>query len=538
MPKPLFLKNADELDKWLQQFNPLRGATLSTLSDWFSEADEGKFAHVMWMARKMIRRDPVIRACVQRLANAMRGLDWQVKIMEELPPGITEAMAEAQSDYLKQRYSAVTNLRQSYTALAKADFLGFAHLEKHYDSTGHVCRLEPVPQWHWVRNGLYGKWQYNPSATPYGRNLRDINPEDFIIHEVDDPWLEIALVAGLDLNQLSTDLRGFCARYGIPNTFFIAGPGTTDEDMDDLNAVAAELAADGTGVLPNGATVDTHESQSKGEIFEMAGKFFKEQIVLAATGGLLTMLAESGSGNLAGGAHSESWRSLAKGVAADLSELYQDQLDAPWLEEKFPGQAVAVYFELEFPDEPVDRKELAETVSKLQTAGFHVDGEWLSEEISIPFLKAEDVKEDKSPGLPSPSRKTTANDRKPPSTTVNGLGRIALLNRFTGGPPSARDRAEAEQLVETTLAESLQVMRGMLAPLQPDITALINKASAEDLSAADFLRLAQEVEGLLPELVTEEGVQLLANRIEAAMGSAAALGARASIRKRKAASKA
>lgn len=501
MKAPLFLRTADQLDRWLERFNPLRGATLTSLSSYFEEADEGRFTHVMWMARKMVRRDAVIRACLRRLLTVVQSLDWQVKVMEELPAGVTPAMAEAQADFLKRRYSAISNLKQAYSSLVRADFLGFAHLEKHYDQRGQVIRLQPVPQWHWVREGLYGPWRYNASATPWGRDLQPIDPNDFIIYEVEDPWLEIALVSGLDRNQLRRDLRGFCARYGIPNTFFVAGPGSTDEDLETLNDVASEMAADGTGVLPNGADVKTHESANKGEIFDVAEKHFREEIVLAATGGLLTMLTESGSGTLAGGAHSDSWRQIASGLAADVSEVFQGQMDAPWLAERFPGQPAAAYFELEFPDMPVDREKLATTTKTLKEAGHEVEPDWLAEELGMPLIKA---------AAPLPP----------------------LRNRWKGGPPSARDRAEVEQLVAAGIADALGVMTDALAPLRVEIQKLIDLAADDGATLGQFESLARQVEGLLPELVGPDQIQGLAGAIEQALGSAAALGARAGIRKR------
>lgn len=501
MKAPLFLRTADQLDRWLERFNPLRGATLSTLSSYFDEADEGRFTHIMWMARKMIRRDPIIRACLRRLLTVVQGLDWQVKVMEELPAGITPAMAEAQAAYLKGRYSAIDNLKQAYSSLVRADFLGFAHLEKHYDPQGRVIHLQPVPQWHWVRNGLYGPWLYNPSATPWGRDLRDINPADFIIHEVEDPWLEIALVSGLDLNQLERDMRGFCARYGIPNTFFVAGPGSTDDDLGELNDVASELAADGTGVLPNGADVKTHESASKGEIFEAAAKMFKEKIVLAATGGLLTMLTESGSGTLAGGAHSDSWRQIASGLAADVSEVFQGQMDLPWLKERFPGQPVAAYFELDFPEESTDRAELSTTAKTLKEAGYTIKSAWLSEELGIPF--------DQSSPLPVPGSPLTNREQR----TANS------------------EPSEMESLITAAIADSLDVMRRIVSPLSVQIQALIALAEDDKANEKEIEALALQVQQLLPELMTDDSVQDLAASIEAALGSAAAQGARDRVRK-------
>lgn len=504
MKQPLFLRTADQLDRWLERFNPLRGATLTTLSSYFDEADEGRFTHIMWMARKMIRRDPVIRACLRRILTVVQGLDWQVKIMEELPAGITPKMAEAQAAYLKERYSQIDNLKQAYSFLVRADFLGFSHLEKHYDTKGRVIHLQPVPQWHWVRDGIYGPWRYNASATPWGRDLQDIQPADFIIHEVEDPWLEIALVSGLDLNQLERDLRGYCARYGIPNTFFIAGPGSTDDDLGELNDVASELAADGTGVLPNGADVKTHESASKGEIFELASKLFKEKIVLAATGGLLTMLTESGSGTLAGGAHSDSWRQIASGLAADISEVFQCQMDVPWLEEGFPGQSIAAYFELDFPDEPADREKLSGTAKTLKEAGYTIKAAWLSEELGIPF--------------------------DAPTSPTSQTGQ-PLLNRSPSPSLPLSQSPSLSDLLTASLADSLGVLQGAVSPLAPKIQALIALAEDDAATLADFEALARQVEALLPELVGEDQVKELATTLEAALGSAAAQGARDRVRR-------
>lgn len=514
MSRIVHLKSAELLDRWLETYNPLKGATLGTLSGFFEEADQGRFTHVMWMARRMARRDGVIRACLKRIDSTIMKLEWRVKIMGQLPEGVTQAQATEQQLYLKQRYEQLENLKAAYGFLARADFAGFAHLEKHYNAEGQVTRLEPVPQWHWCRQSLYGPWLYNPSARPWPNlnSLKEIDERDFVIMEESEPWLEIALVSGLDRNQLRRDLRGYCARYGIPNTFFIAGSGATEDDMDSLNGIASGMVADGTGVLPPGATVETAESSSKGEIFDAADKAYKSEIVMAATGGLLTMLTESGSGTLAGGAHSDSWHELVSGLAARISEVFQDQMDKAWLAERFPGQPVAVYFALDFPEAPKDVAAVVESVTKLKTAGFNAVPKWVTEETGVPFTESVTPE---NPELRIP---------KVPAR---------LLNRFQGGPTSARDRAEAESLVSAAVADALGVASATLsAPLAPSIQRLIAALEDDRTTAADFLSLAEEVQGLLPELVTADGVRELATSIESALGTAAALGARASLRKR------
>lgn len=517
MPQQPLFNNLAALDQWLERFNPLRGATLNTLSSFFDDADVGRFSRVMWMARKLIRRDETIRACIRRIYAQLMKLDWCVKTMETLPAGITQAQADAQQAFLKQKYERIENLKQAYSASAMADFYGFAHLEKHYDEKGDTSRLQPVPQWHWVRDGLYGAWKYNSDANPYPINAVPIDEENFVIRVVDDPWIEIALINGLRKNQNDRDWDGFIARYGIPSTFFLAPPGASDEKLQEFQDVAEDLAADGTGVLPNGADVKTHESAQKGDVFSMKNQRHDSAIVLAATGGLLTMLAQSGSGTLAGGAHSDTWRDLVSGIASEVAETFQDQLDKVWLAEKFPGQPVAVYFELEFPEEEADIKSIADSVKTLKDAGYAARREWVEEETGIPLEDAPPppvVVPPVNPALPAPPV-------KPP-----------LKNRFEGGPSSARDRAEAMQLAETAIQDALDVTRETVAPLLPDLEALIALAADDQATEADFIAMATKVEQLLPELLNKDGVDALAKSIEAAMGTAITMGARATIRQR------
>lgn len=517
MKTPTFLRNAEQLDKWLEQFNPLQGLTLPILSGYFADADQGRFSNVMWLARKMIRRDPTIRACVRRIYAQLMRLKWEVKIMETLPAGMADKQAEAQRDYLKAQYERIENLKQAAAASAMADLYGFAHLEKHYDVNGDVIRLQHVPQWHWTRTGLYGEWRFNPSARPWPRETLPIEPRDFVTREVDDPWLEIALIYGVRENQNGRDWDGFCARYGIPSTFFIAPPGATQEKLDEFADMADDLAADGTGALPSGSDVKTHESRSGGEAFEMKSRHHQSAIVLAATGGLLTMLAQSGSGTLAGGAHSDTWRDLVAGIAAEVTECFQEQLDKAWLAEKFPGQQIAAYFELEFPEEKTDVKALVESVRGLKQAGFKVARDWIAEETGMPL---EDYTPPPPPGQQPQQQPQPKGKEKP------------IKNRFTGGPPSVRDRAEAMQLAEAAIQDVLDVTHEITAPLVPDITALIALAENDQASEADFIALAEKTAQLVPELFTADTAQQLAQRIEAALSTAAALGARAGIRQR------
>ena len=521
MPAQPLFNNLNQLDKWLERFNPLRGATLLTLSTYFDDADIGRFARVMWMARKMIRRDETIRACTRRIYAQLMKLDWTVKVMKELPTGVSQQQADAQREYLEQNYGRIENLKQAYSASAMADFYGFSHLEKHYDDQGEVCRMQPVPQWHWIRQNLYGGWMFNPDANPFPIDCVPIDEENFVIRVVDDPWIEIALIHGLRKNQNDRDWDGFCARYGIPSTWFTAPMGAQEEKIQEFQEIADQMAKDSAGVLPHGAEVTTHETTQKGDVFKMKTDRHDSAIVLAATGGLLTMLTQSGSGTLAGGAHSDTWRELVSGIASEVTECFQEQLDKVWLTEKFPGQPIAAYFELDFPEEEADVAVIATTAKSFKDAGYTVQKAWLEEQTGMPLEDAPvpppPVLPAKVPGSPDPVP-------QPP-----------LKNRFQGGPSSARDRAEATQLAETAIQDALDVTHETMAPLAPDIQSLIDLALDDKATAEDFIALATKVGHLLPELLNQDGVDKLAQSLEDAMGTAAAMGARATVRQRAAA---
>lgn len=492
MRQPIYLQNLAQLEKWLERSNPLQGLTMASLASTLQDAEEGRFAGTMWLLRKMLRRDETVRACSRRIYATLMKLDWRVKVMDTLPDGVTEAMAKRQMEALRKQYEQVENLKAACAALAMADLYSFAHAEKHYDAKGNVVRLQPVPHYHWWRDGISGPWKYNAKGKEYPGlgDLVDIEPVHFVTRTVDDPWYEIALIRGLRANIGDRDYDGFVARYGVPSTFFTAPMGASQDDVDEYQSTVDSMVSDGGGVLPNGATVTTFESQQKGEIMDAYIKRQQSAIVLAATGGLLTMLTESGSGTLAGGAHSDTWRELVSGIASEVSEAFQEQMDKPLLAERFPGQPVAAYFELEFPEEGTDTKVLIENITSLKAAGFSVQADWVAEETAIPVTLVAPVS---APGVPP------------------------LTNRRAGidAEPGAAD------LAAQAVADLLDVEAELLAPMSARWRDLAERA--ERLSPAQILKEAQALHDALPELMTATSVEALAAVMERALTGGALL---------------
>ena len=497
MKPPTFIRNAAQLDQWLERYNPMAGLTMTGLAAMLQDAEEGRHAETQWLIRKMMRRDETVRACRRRIYATLMKLEWRIKVMDELPSGLSPEQAEAQAKLLRGAYEQIENLKAACAALAMADLHGFAIAEKHYGAQGQIVRLEHVPQWHWWRDGVYGPWKYNPKAriTPPQSELVEIDTKHFVVREVEDPWYEIALIKGLRINRGDRHWEGFVDTYGVPSTFFTAPAGASDEDLAAYQKTADGMVADGTGVLPNGAAVSTFETQQDGAALAKYIDRQQSAIVLAATGGLLTMLAQSGSGTLAGGAHQETWRELVGGIAAEVAETLQEQVDKVLLAERFPGQAIGAYFVLDFPEEEADTKATVESVVALKSAGYDVPADWVAEETGVPVVVA--------PANPAP----------PPP----------LVNRQTS-QTSPTSLTRLTELMETAVADALDAERAMLAPLRAEWARLLELLQRGEAGPEDFRAAAGKVAEAVPELMDAQSIEPLARVIERALGQAAVAG--------------
>ena len=112
--------------------------------------------------------------------------------------------------------------------------------------------------------------------------------------------------------------------------------------------------------------------------FEPHLRYHDSELVLAATAGKLTMLTESGSGTLAGSAHADTFDTLADAEAAEISEVFQRDLDKKVLSAAFPGQPVLAWFDICSPSD-ADAQDASKIIQVLSASGFQVDPEEVEE---------------------------------------------------------------------------------------------------------------------------------------------------------------
>ena len=368
-------------NRWRDGLNPLRGLNMLRAVSLLEAGERGEYADLQWTYRFIEKRDATLRGLKRRTLGALKRLDWDIKTVpeEKLPPGATKAQADAQAVTLREAYDAIDNLRQAITFIALAEFRGYSHLEPHINADGDPFHLNPVEQWYWCREGLNAPWQYNREAKGGTSKGEPIGDRWFIIYEVEDPVDEIALIAFIRKNLSQKDWDGFIEVFGIPWLFIIGPPNVPKEKEADYQDVAEQIVGDGRGYLPNGSEVKTAPSDSRAtNPFRDHLSYQDEQIVLAGTSGKLTMLTESGSGTLAGEAHTDTWQEVYQGMAADVSEVFQQQFDLRILRQHHEGEPVLAYFCLEAKDE-IDTSQVVEDAQKLSQGGYQIDADELSE---------------------------------------------------------------------------------------------------------------------------------------------------------------
>ncbi|MCX6903480.1 MAG: DUF935 family protein, partial [Verrucomicrobia bacterium] len=442
-----------------------------------------------WTFRKMERSHPDLLALVKRRTGAILEMDWDIRLRiadcglrnEDSDPAANpqstirnpqSEMAAQQAAALREAYERIDNLYEAIGHLALAAFRGFAHLQKHTSlaprgTSGErvgergayvvattpdaITHLEPVNQWNLLRNGSGPEWRYNPKAfelTYGGAPLEsELDPADFIILQDEQPIDYYALPCFVRANLGEKDWSSFLEIYGIPSGVVTMPPSVPSGKEDEYAEKAKEIAEGASGALPFGATYTPNDGPRGVSPFRAYLDYFTEKLVLVGTGGLLTMLAQSGSGTLAGGAHSDTFRTLAKAQARQISGAVQRQFDDPLLDALFPGQPHLAYFELNSAAETSSSAVLDDAV-KAKQAGFTMDPSELSEKTGYQLQAA---------GF-SPEAAGTQPSLQPPASSLQPATELAAIrNRLSALRKAVADgEPQISQMAQIQTASSVK----------------------------------------------------------------------------------
>jgi hypothetical protein len=379
-------------NRWRDNYNPFRQFAIRLAVQLLEAGQRGDYALLQWTYRKLERSYPTLSGLISRCEAPLLNFKWNIKVKSILPPGYTDADAEKQQQTLRTAYEAVDNLRGAIKHLHTAEFREYAHLQKHRSGDGEVYHLECLDQWLICRDGIYGDWFWNPDSKfltypepVLGESNRiggdTLPPEDFIIRVVPRPINEIALITFVRWALVNKNWDAFSEIYGVPGGVIEMPQNVPPDKEREYEAAAKAVAEGGCGAIPSGSKYYPNDSPRGTDPFTPRVKQLDEDLILAGTGGKLSMLAASAGlgGGHQGETHNDVFQEIAAGRAAQISEIFQRQFDLDVLGREHPGEPVLAYFELT-PDLDADLDGIVKNIVSLAGAGWKADTGWLKEQ--------------------------------------------------------------------------------------------------------------------------------------------------------------
>ncbi|MFO7534723.1 MAG: DUF935 family protein [Kiritimatiellia bacterium] len=474
---------------WREQYNPLRGLDIAQAVRLIEAGMRGEYAELQWAYEFIEQADADLLALVERRLSAISELDWDIKQRGQDDAQFDSAMADDQAEALRAAYERIDNMTEAFDHLALASFRGFSIIQPHTDGSGRAAHLECLNHWNFVRDGRDGGWGWNPQAKncsyksiPEGDRL---DAEAFMIRTVRRPIDRIAIVKFVRANLSEKDWDDYIECYGIPAVFITMPENVPEEKRESYREEAEAAGEGGGGALPYGATVTTPPVDRGVQPFSLRLDHLSRKLVLAGTGGMLTMLTESGSGTLAGGAHTETFRSLARAEAKRISELFQQKFDAAVLAAEFPNRPRLAYFELA-SEESVDVGEMVSHFSLLRAAGLAIDPEQASEKTGYKL------------------------------TVADPIGATPLLNRSLNRDSKTTQAADQAQtaLAENSREELAKAIGQDLEPLRKRIEAAL--ALDDEAMMSSLQDLITELPAMLADITKAPAAQTVIENIMAA----------------------
>lgn len=491
--KPVSLAKSKMSLAW-ETMNPATELSIQEAQAVFDQARQGCYGRLHYIFSEIEQADPTLFICADRRASALSELDWKIKRSDvRRHRNADQGLAKDQIAFLETALADCANFYEGVEHLASAFFRGFAHVQPHYSKDGKTLKsFVALDNWNFCFDRVRQMWQWNPDASvrmPGENSGMDDIPADELVtlirkRFIDYPALPIAL-----RNRLGEkDWGRFLERYGVPPCTIIM-PAFTDKAEEEKYLQAAQDMADaGNGALPFGSLV-SYATEARGtDPFTAFLDHQQKLIVLMATGGLLTSLAEAGSGTLAGGAHEDSWDTIVRRDSRHVANVVNRQICERLLGLEFPNQPMLAEFAFE-TEAPESADEIFTTAGKAVACGYRVAQAQLQERtgyqlelaapaaqtpwqgqngVTAPVLNKQDAGKPVANPLQNASDgedgKTTAKTEPPPQIASD-----ALLRAF------AKDMGPAGKAVADLLSiddpEEMKAAAAALAKKLPDLLA-------------------------------------------------------------------
>lgn len=485
----LLSEEAKRAAAWIETTNPLRGMTASRMQALYDASRNGDTVHLQWLYNEIEKSDPTLLICASRRRGALASLDWSVKTRSEnRMRNFDKVLAGEQVKAVEAAFgeAELGGFNDALEHLAGAFFRGFAHVLPKWSADSLVIEgFETLDNWNFVRDLMTGTWYWNPEASAYTdySSCRPIPQGELLTmvapYHIDYPMLTIYLRQAVGEKGWAK----FTERFGIPPVILTMPSDIPSDQVEMWRAQAEKVAEGGSGAVPAGTQVNFCDGARGINPFKDFIHNQRELTVLMATGGLLTSLAQSGSGTLAGGAHSDTWAEVRRMDSAKIASALNAQIVRPLLSRAFPGKAQLVYFDFDTEATP-SPGEVFEDAAKARSAGYLIDQAELEEKTGYKLVREVQgngnegmgLSLNKEPGVRSQELGVKTN---PSVLTPN----TSVLDAFTKDSSPAAE-AIKELLNDPSKEKAEDILKKLpeLLPEDPAMAAVIAEAMAAEFS--------------------------------------------------------
>lgn len=414
-------------DAWLESVDPLEGLSITQAKQIVNVSRRRGNPLLQKIYDEIEKVDPVLMTCVMRRQSALSRLGWTVKTLASAKD---QTLADEQRDALDRFLSDIPNFDEAIEHLGLAFFRGLSVVQPIWESPTKVKKISLLNSWNFLEDDE-GELLWNPEASLDKLRCEDMSDARAIVVRnrlaIDYPALTVYIRKALG----ERDWGRFIERYGIPPVDVTMAQNATEDDREKY-IEAADKAKDGLStVWPNGSNVSRAEGSRGQDPFTAFIEHQEKLIVLAATGGTLTSLAQADTGSLAGGAQMDVWREVVARDSVLISSAIRRSLCREFLEAAFPGSEIAVDFQLG-KEESISAKDAADLAQTLKQAGYLVDQAELEEAVGFKLVKVEEPAQggnplfnkkilNKSEDVKSPILEAFSKDLSPAAEAVKEL---------------------------------------------------------------------------------------------------------------------
>lgn len=426
--------------------------------DYRTKINRGELALPMWALHEALRLCPQLGNYQRLWIDSLTGMDWSIKEVadpaksdEDQATTIHEQRAQRQAAVLRSAYEAI-DVVEAVRHLALANLYGYSFLVR------KGRKLEPLNWWNFARIGLYGAWKWNPHIRVQdGRNLVDaeeVDMKDYVFREVEEGCLLEYLRLYLRFREIERYWDDNLEKESQRQVVIIPGQLNNGTEAEEFKVAARGIAAGGSGCLAAGNGDKTTQvlfpPESRGlPYYENRLKMLDELACKVLFGAPLIANAESGSGTLAGNAHSDTAEKRIQAAAMDISSSLQQHydrrvlIDAGLLKD---GETPLAYFEL-IDRKAVDPEKEIQWTGTLSAAGWDRDADELSERAGMKLVKAP------KPQAPAPGGLWNREDLRNFDPGQLRYGDGQWVDTGGGSAPKRISSGEADAILEKGVTE-------------------------------------------------------------------------------------